>query len=352
MHRRSITKGRGTSFNPQNRFSQIKIEVEYDNIDGKYRSAKINTVYFKDLSRSIISYNDSPDIGFCASLNPYRGCEHGCVYCYARPTHEYLGFSSGLDFESKILVKEDAPALLEEELSSPKYKPQILVLSSVTDPYQPIEKHLNITRKCLEILLKFKNPIMIITKNYLVTRDIDILSEMSRYNGCCVNVSITTLDNHLRCAMEPRTSSVEQRLEAIEKLSKAAIPVGVLISPVIPGLNDVEIPKILYYVSQQGAKFASYAFLRLPYAVKNLFIDWLTSFYPSKKEKIIGLIKEVKKGVLNNSEFFARFEGYGGYAKHIDNIFTIFAKKYRLNYNFPSLSVSFFRRVINQQTLF
>lgn len=341
-------KCRGASFNPPNRFSQIEIEVEYEDDE----NSTIKTLYFKDTSRSIISYNDSPDLGFCVSLNPYRGCEHGCIYCYARPTHEYLGFSCGLDFESKILVKENAHKLLEEELSSSKYKPDVLVLSGVTDPYQPVEKHLNITRKCLEVLLRFRNPVVIITKNHLVTRDIDILKEMAKYDGCAVNISITTLDNELRRLMEPRTSAIEKRLDAIKQLAHNNIAVGVMVAPIIPALNDVEIPKILECAAMAGAKWASYTLLRLPYAVKDLFIKWLGNSFPLKKTKIIGRIMEIKGGVLNNGEFFKRFEGYGAYAQHIDNIFTLYAKKYSLNKSFPCLALSYFKRSYNQNTLF
>lgn len=339
-----VTVGRGAQVNPQNRFARINVEVEYDNLEDDELNIKSKTIYLKDSSRSVISYSDSPDLGHCASLNPYRGCEHGCAYCYARPTHEYLGFSSGLDFESKIIVKEDAPLLLEQELLATKYKPQVLKLSGVTDPYQPVEKQLQITRKCLQVLLKFRNPVVIITKNYLVTRDIDILSELAKCNCCQVYITITTLDNKLRSKMEPRTSSIEKRLEAIKKLSHTNIPVGVMIAPVIPALNDVEIPKILEIAAKSGAISASYTLLRLPYAVKDIFINWLENFYPLKKDKVLNRIKEIKGGVLNNSEFFKRFEGYGPYAEHIDNIFTLYTKRYKLNENYPELTTSFFIR--------
>jgi DNA repair photolyase len=242
---------RGAAENPANRFETIHLEPDADwNPDD---DPLPRTQFLKDHSKTAIAYNDSPDIGFGASVNPYRGCEHGCIYCYARPTHEYLGFSCGLDFESKIMVKENAPELLRAELSSPKWQPQVIVMSGVTDCYQPVERKLKLTRRCLEVLAEFRNPVAIITKNFLVTRDIDLLSELARHSAASVCVSITTLDTELRKVMEPRTSPPVARLAVIRKLSEAGIPVSVNVAPIIPGLTDHEMLAILKAAAEGGA---------------------------------------------------------------------------------------------------
>src|SRR5882724_3845919 len=253
---------RGAGGNPPNRFDTIHIEPDAD--WDPEQDPLPRTQFLKDNSSTIIAYNDSPDVGFEASINPYRGCEHGCIYCYARPFHEYLGFSSGLDFESKIMVKTDAPRLLREELASPKWKPQVIGMSGVTDCYQPVERRLKLTRGCLEVLAECRNPVAIITKNLLVTRDIDLLAELARHRAVAVFISLTTLDTELRKLMEPRTSPPAARLRAIETLSQAGIPVGVLIAPVIPGLNDHEIPSLVEAAANAGARSAGHVMLRLP----------------------------------------------------------------------------------------
>src|ERR671912_2334518 len=270
---RSSIVGRGAADNPKNRFEKIEVEPELGELDAEEPGPEI--IYLRDVSRSIIARNDSPDIGFDASINPYRGCSHGCIYCYARPTHEYLGLSAGLDFESKILVKEDASELLRKELSSPRWEPKVLSMSGVTDPYQPVERRLGITRRCLEVLAEFRNPVAIITKNHLVTRDVDLLSELARYDAAAVAVSLTTLDDDLRRLMEPRTSQPARRLAAIKALVEAGVPVGVMTAPVIPGLTDHELPDLLSAAAGAGATFAGYVPLRLPGAVAPLFEDWL-----------------------------------------------------------------------------
>src|SRR5215831_8856082 len=234
---------RGAAVNPPNRFEKLHLEADAD-FDPELDPLP-QTQFLKDTSSTIITYNDSPDVGFEASINPYRGCEHGCIYCYARPFHEYLGFSSGLDFETKIVVKEDAPKLLRQELSSPKWKPQVIGISGVTDCYQPVERRLKLTRGCLEVLAEFRNPVSIVTKNALITRDIDVLSELARHHAVRVHISLTTLDTELRKVMEPRTSPPAARLAAVEKLAKAGVPVGVLLAPMIPGLNDHEIASLI-----------------------------------------------------------------------------------------------------------
>src|SRR6185503_9842637 len=254
---------RAATSNPPNRFEKIHFEREMD-WDPSEEPA-LRTQFFRDHTSTLIAYNDSPDVGFSASVNPYRGCEHGCIYCYARPTHEYLGFSAGLDFETKIMVKEKAPELLRAELSSRKWKPQTLAISGVTDCYQPIERKFRITRQCIEVLAEFRNPCGIVTKNFLVTRDIDVFQELARYNGIAVFVSITSLDSSLAQKMEPRTSLPQHRLAAVQKLHDAGIPVGIMCAPMIPGLNDHEMPAILDAAAKAGAEHAAYVPVRLPF---------------------------------------------------------------------------------------
>src|SRR6184192_3390860 len=271
---RAAIRGRGASWSPANRFEKLHIDQnDFDAVDvdpGTEERPRRATQYFRDATKSVITRNNSPDVGFETSLNPYRGCEHGCIYCYARPTHEYLGFSAGLDFESKIMVKTNAPELLRMELESSRWEPQTLVMSSVTDPYQPVEKKLRITRGCLEVLAKFRNPVAIITKNRLVTRDIDFLRELARYNAAAVNISVTSLDPKLQRVLEPRPPPPSARIETIQQLRSAGIPTGVMVAPIIPGLTDHEVPKILKACAKAGAQFAGYTIIRLPWAVAPL----------------------------------------------------------------------------------
>src|SRR5216117_3989997 len=277
----SFTRGRGAAANPANRFEALHLERDKDwNAAG---DPAPTTHFFRDATRGLISYNDSPDLGFSASINPYRGCEHGCIYCYARPNHEYLGFSAGLDFESKILVKENAPDLLRRELLSPKWAPQVIAISGVTDAYQPIERRLQLTRRCLEVLVEFQNPVVIITKNELVTRDINLLGKLAGIDGALVFISVTSLDSELARELEPRASQPVRRLAAIEALSRAGIPTGALVAPVIPGLTDHEMPAIISAVAAAGAVAAGYVPLRLPYGVASLFDEWLTLHRPLQK---------------------------------------------------------------------
>src|SRR5213083_1622620 len=249
-------RGRGTSWSPANRFEKLHVDLtDSDVVDvgcETEETPRRPTQYFRDGTRTIITRNASPDVGFETSLNPYRGCEHGCIYCYARPTHEYLGFSAGLDFESKIMVKTNAPELLRAELASSRWQPQTLVMSGVTDPYQPIERKLRITRGCLEVLAEFRNPVAIITKNRLVTRDIDLLCELAKHNAVAVNLSVTSLNQRLQRLLEPRTSSPQARLDAIRQLRSAGIPTGVMVAPIIPGLTDHEVPGILEACAKAG----------------------------------------------------------------------------------------------------
>jgi DNA repair photolyase len=338
---------RGAGSNPPNRFEKLHLERDADWDPEQDPSPR--TQFLKDATASIITYNNSPDVGFEASINPYRGCEHGCIYCYARPTHEYLGFSSGLDFESKIMVKADAPKLLRAELSSPKWVPQVLALSGVTDPYQPVERRLRLTRGCLEVLAEFRNPVIIITKNQLVTRDLDVLQELARFRAAAVFISVTTLDPELRKIMEPRTSPPTARLAAVRALAQAGISVGVLVAPVIPGLTDHEVPAILAAAAEAGAKSASYVVLRLPHAVAPLFEQWLERYFPDRKEKVLNRIRSLRGGQLNDPRFGSRMRGEGLMADQISRLFKVARRKAGLGTKGPDLSAAAFRRSATAQ---
>lgn len=341
-------RGRGASWNPQNRFE--KLEYILDDEAPAEESAR-RTVYLRDPARTIIAYNDSPDVGFETSINPYRGCEHGCIYCYARPTHEYLGFSAGLDFESVILVKEDAPELLREELSAPSWKPQTIAMSGVTDSYQPVERKLELTRRCLAVLAEFRNPVAIVTKSHLVTRDIDHLRELVQFNAAAVFVSVTTLDPKLANIMEPRAATPELRLAAIESLAAAGIPVGVMVAPVIPAITDHEMPKILEAAKGAGARSAGYVVLRLPGAVAPLFEEWLEQHFPDRKGKVLGRIRDLRGGKLYDPRWRIRQRGEGIFAEQIDALFDVATRRLGMNEMRVELSVDAFRRVTPQRAL-
>lgn len=345
-------RGRGAASNPQNRFEPLFYDPDPDSEVPP--DAAFTTELLRDTSQSILAYNNSPDIGFDASVNAYRGCEHGCIYCYARPTHEYLGFSAGLDFETKILVKPEAAPLLRRELSSRRWKPQVVVLSGVTDPYQPAERRLRLTRACLEVLAEFRNPVSIITKNHLVTRDIDVLSELARYQAASVALSVTSLDSKLSRLLEPRASHPQQRLASIEELSQAGVPVGMMVAPVIPGLNEHEMPAIIAAGKKAGAQFAGYTTLRLPYGVAPLFESWLDQHAPGKKAKVLNRLRSLRGGKLNDSRFGKRMRGEGRYAEQIAAMFALACRKAGLVNNFPRLSTAAFRRPVEggQLTLF
>lgn len=346
-------RGRGTDINPPNRFEKLHIEETEDLYDERdYEPGierKIDTVFYKDQSKSVIAKNESPDIPFEYSFNPYRGCEHGCVYCYARPSHEYLGFSSGIDFESKIMVKENGADLLRKTFEKKSYEPKFIMFSGDTDCYQPIERKLEITRAALKVCLEYRNPVSILTKNSLILRDLDILSEMAKLDLVTTSLSITTLNKELVSKMEPRTATPSRKLQAIEKLSEAGIPVGVNVAPVIPGLNDDEIPEILKQSAKSGAIFASYILLRLPYSIKELFIDWLEREFPDRKQKVLNKIREMRGGKLNDSDFGKRFKGQGEQAEAIRNLFYISCKKYNLGERRIKLNTSLFKRHSDNQ---
>jgi DNA repair photolyase len=297
-----------------------------------------------DATRTIINPVDSPDISCNWTINPYRGCEHGCIYCYARPSHELLGLSSGLDFESRIYAKKDAAALLRAKLASTSWKPDTIVMSGITDPYQPVESKLRITRSILEVLAECRQPVGLITKNRLITRDLDLLGELAKYRAVSAAVSITTLDHELAVSMEPRASSPRARLDAVRQLSVAGIPVRVMVAPVIPGLNDHEIPAILRAVSEAGAKQAGYVMLRLPHQIKDLFLDWLARLHPARAARIEGLIRDVRGGKLYDSSWFTRGKGEGAMAEQINRTFKVFRRRFNLEQEIPQLSTESFRR--------
>ena len=352
---RAPIRGRGASWSPANRFEKLHVDLnDVDVVDVDLETEERpqrGTQYFRDETKSVITRNNSPDVGFETSLNPYRGCEHGCIYCYARPTHEYLGFSAGLDFESKIMVKTSAPELLRAELESPRWQPQTLVLSGVTDPYQPVERKLGITRGCLEVLARFRNPVAIITKNRLVTRDVDLLRNLAAQNGVAVNISVTSLDSNLQRVLEPRTSSPQARLDAIRQLRSAGIPTGVMVAPIIPGLTDHEVPKIMDACAKAGAQFAGYTIVRLPWAVAPLFEHWLEEHFPERKEKVLGRIRHLRENRLNNSQWHTRMTGEGIFAEQIASMFAISCRRNRICAR-PKLSCASFQRPTTQLCLF
>jgi DNA repair photolyase len=297
-----------------------------------------------DNARTIVAHNDSPDVGFISRINPYRGCSHGCIYCYARPTHEFLGFSAGLDFETKILVKEDAPQLLRKELSAKRYAPVTLSISGVTDCYQPAERQFRLTRRCLEVLAEFGNPCGVITKSHLVTRDLDVLSDLARRNLVVAILSITTLDADLSSRMEPRAASPKRRLAAIEALSNAGIPTGVMVAPVVPGLTDHEMPSILKAAADAGASVCGYVPVRLPLEVAPLFVDWLARHYPDRKDKVLNRIRDLRGGKLNDSNFHTRMIGQGVWSEQFKTMFDVAKRRAGLDKPFPELSTEHFRK--------
>jgi DNA repair photolyase len=337
--------GRGTEQNPENRYERIHVEAAAETEeDAALGGAPVPTVFYRDASRSVLAENDSPDIPFRFSLNPYRGCEHGCIYCYARPTHEYLSFSAGLDFERRIMVKHDAPELLRQTFLSPRWQPQVVSLSGNTDCYQPAERQLKLTRRCLEIFREFRNPVGVVTKSALVARDVDVLSALAADGAAHVFLSITSLDGELARRMEPRAARPDRRLDTVRVLSAAGVPVGVLIAPVIPGLNDEEIPRILQAAAAAGARTASWVLLRLPKPVDQLFAAWLTEHFPARRERVLGRIRECREGRVSDARFGTRMRGEGVYAEHIGGLFRAAARRYGLDQPLPPLNVTAFRR--------
>ena len=339
-------RGRSTGSAVPNRFERLHLELD---VTEENQPHAVPTEFLLDDSRTVLTRNDSPDVGFRYSLNPYRGCEHGCIYCYARPTHEYLGFSAGLDFETRILVKEDAPRLLEHAFQRRTWNPQMVALSGNTDCYQPVERRLQLTRRCLEIFLKYRNPVAIITKNELVTRDLDILAELAAFDLVHVNLSITSMDADLAGVMEPRTSRPRRRLRAVELLAERGIPVGVIIAPLIPGLNDQEMPEILAAAAAAGAGWASYIMVRLPGAVEPLFMEWLQRHFPERASKIEARLRSVRRGHLSESRFHSRMRGEGRFATLVEDLFVLSRRRHGLTQRSEhELSTAHFRSVPGQ----
>lgn len=341
--------GRGAAINPPNRFESVHLEAcpEFADADPDCppeERPNPRTQFFFDATESLLTRNTSPDIGFAWGLNAYRGCEHGCAYCFARPFHEYLGWSSGLDFESKILVKRRAPELLRRELSSKRWQPEPIAMSGVTDCYQPAERHFRLTRQCLEVCAELRHPIFILTKNALVTRDLDVLAELAKFQCVAVHLSVTTLDAELSGKLEPRASRPPARLRAIRQLADAGVPVGVLVAPTIPGLTDHEIPAILEAVAAAGATRATYVLLRLPHAVKDVFTRWLDDHAPSKKARILDRLRTLRGGKLYDSDWGRRMRGDGLFAEQLEQLFHVSARRLGLNRDNFELSTAHFRR--------
>ncbi len=339
-----LERGRGARSNPDPRFDQNQRAFLDDGWESLAELPRLKTEIFTETPKTIITRNTSSDISFDRSINPYRGCEHGCVYCYARPTHAYMGLSPGLDFESKLFIKPNAAALLREELTATNYVPATIALGSNTDPYQPIERDYRITRQVIEVLQEFNHPFGIVTKSASVLRDLDILIEMAKLGLVKVAVSITTLDAKLARSMEPRASTPMKRLSALEILSKAGIPTVVMMGPIIPGLNDAEIENILKAARNVGVKEAGYTMLRLPHEVKDIFKDWLEKEFPDRAAKVMSLVKSVRGGKENDPNFGTRMSGQGPYAWTIGRRFQLTAQRLGLNTNRAKLRSDLFSK--------
>lgn len=334
-------RGRGSLSNPSSRFDRLSVEPDPE---AAAEERALKTEFLRDTSRSIITHNDSPDVPFDYSINPYRGCEHGCVYCYARPYHEYLGFSAGLDFETKIVVKADAPELLRRDLARPSWTGSPLGMSGVTDCYQPIERRLELTRKCLEVMVECRQPVGAITKSALVARDADLFAELAQHHAADVCLTITTLDESLRRSLEPRTSTADARFDALARLAERGVPAGLMMAPVIPGLTDHEIPRMLQRAREAGASFAAFTMLRLPHGVGALFDEWLTTTVPDRKEKILGRLRQVRLGCLTDARFGVRMRGEGPMADVTEQLFERSRERYGLARWSRPLSSAAFRR--------
>jgi len=324
-------RGRGAGLAPGNRFEGVRLHMLGEHLDEEAREhpqgRQVRTETLTDSTRRIINRVDSPDLHFNWTINPYRGCEHGCIYCYARPTHETLGLNCGLDFETKIVAKREAPALLRKELAHPRWKGEPIVMSGVTDPYQPIEAKERITRGCLEVMAECRQPVSLVTKNRMILRDLDLLADLAQDNAASAAISLTTLDNRLASAMEPRASSPRERLEAMKRLSQAGVPVAVMTAPIIPGLNDREIPALLEAAREAGATRAGIVLLRLPHQLKALFEEWLERHFPDRKERVLSLIRDTRGGALYDARPGVRGRGEGAFAEQIRSTFHVFRRR-------------------------
>jgi len=348
-------RGRGAGLNPGNRFEDVRLHVLGETLDERLAESpegvQVRTKILDDSTRSIINAVDSPDLSFKWTVNPYRGCEHGCIYCYARPGHEYLGLSSGLDFETTIIAKQQAPVLLRKELAAGSWKGESIVMSGVTDCYQPIERDLRITRACLAVCLEFRQSVSIITKNSLVLRDLDLIKALHELGLISVALSITTLDPTLARIMEPRASVPKERLRALRELAACGVPTTVMTAPIIPAINDHEIPAILAAASAEGARSAGYVLLRLPYQIKALYEDWLRRHFPERAEKALSLLRSTRGGNLYDATPHHRMKGTGPYAEQIRATFKTFAKRHGLDNPRTPLNTGAFRRP-GERTLF
>jgi DNA repair photolyase len=324
-------KGRGALSNPAGRFDRTELEGVDDGWYAEELPDSIAVTVETDHARTVISTNDSPDVGFDYSINPYRGCEHGCIYCYARPSHAYLGLSPGLDFETRLFYKPDAASVLRKELSRPGYVCKPIMLGANTDPYQPVEKRLGVTRSILEVLAEHHHPVSVITKSALVVRDLDLLGPMARERLAGVAVSVTTLDPEVKRTLEPRTAAPAARLRAIRALSEAGVPVGVMVAPVIPAITDHELEAILEAAAEAGAKCAGYVLLRLPYEVKDLFREWLSEHHPLRAKHVMSLVNDLRGGRDNDPNFGSRMRGTGPLAELLRKRFMVACRRLGLN---------------------
>ena len=328
-------RGRGAGLNPGNRFEDVRLHVLGEHLDERAmerpEGVQVGTRILPDTTRSILNKVDSPDLSMKWTLNPYRGCEHGCIYCYARPGHEYLGLSSGLDFETVLMAKHDAPELLREELAKPGWKGEAISMSGVTDCYQPAERELRITRRCLEVMVECRQAVGIVTKSRLVLRDLDLLKRLHEHRAAGVAISLTTLDGELASKMEPRASSPRERLRTIRELSAAGIPVMVLTAPIVPGINDREIPALLEAAADAGARGGGWVMLRLPYQIKALFLEWLQRHFPDRAAKVESFVREMHGGSLYDSRPFVRQRGAGPLAEQIAQTFRVFSRRFGLD---------------------
>ena len=340
-------KGRGAVANPDGRFepeTRVRIDDGWGTLDQETEEPPpIQTTVSIDATRTIIARNQSPDIPFSQSINPYRGCEHGCIYCYARPTHAYFGLSTGLDFETKLFAKPDAAKLLAEELRKPGYKPSAIALGTNTDPYQPIEREMKITRGVLETLAAFEHPFSIVTKSALVVRDLDIIAPMAAKRMARVFISVTTLDRDLARKLEPRASTPPKRLEAIKALAEAGVPIGIMTAPIIPALTDWEIERLLEAGRAAGAQSAGYTVMRLPFEIKDLFAQWLEAHAPGKAKHVLSLVRQVRDGKLSDPNFGTRMRGTGTYAELIAKRHRLACERLGFNKNDWSLDLTRFK---------
>lgn len=343
-------KGRGAQVNTHNKF--VKNKYVLDHIEGldEPMLANSHTQLFEETPKNIVSESNSPDLSHMYSINPYQGCEHGCIYCYARNTHEYYGFSAGLDFERKIIVKRNAPELLEAYFNKKNYKPVSILLSGNTDCYQPIERKLEITRKLLEVFLSYRNPVSIITKNNVILRDMDIITELAKLNLVHVNVSITSLNEQLRQKLEPRTVTASGRLAVIQKMAENGVPVRVMAAPIIPGLNSNEIPNIIKAAADRGAQGAGFTIVRLNGSIAEIFTDWIHKAFPNKAEKVLNMIRSCHDGNLNDSEFGRRMSGEGPVAQSIHQMYRMACNRFLQDRDLPPHDFSLFVPKNGKQT--